>query len=72
MTVPDFQLPSAPGVKMQLAALRAAFPAYAVSVIKYRGEKPLYEAVARDTGRHLYCIISADAKEIWRELKAAA
>jgi hypothetical protein len=70
--VPDFGLPPAPAVKVQLAALKAAFPAYVVNVIKYRGEKPLFEAVAKDTGRDLYCVISDDAREIWRELRAAA
>jgi hypothetical protein len=56
---------------MQLAALRAAFPCYAVNVVKFRGEKPLFEAVSRKGGNP-YCLISTDAREIWRELKAAA
>lgn len=71
--VPDFQMPPLPGVRVQAEALRAAFGTrYIINVLKCRGEKPLFEAVARDTGRDLYCIISDDAKEIWRELKAAA
>ena len=65
----DFQLPPAPGARVQAAALRAAFPAYIVNVITSRGEKPRYEAVSRDGGDP-YCLISTDAREIWQELRA--
>ena len=67
---PDLRMPS-PAVAVQAAALRTAFPRYTVIVIKCRGEKPRYEVVSKDGGNP-YCLISEDAKEIWRELKAAA
>jgi hypothetical protein len=44
---------------------------YAINVLKCRGEKPLFEAVSRDGGNP-YWLISADAREIWAELKTAA
>jgi hypothetical protein len=61
--------PSAPAAHVQAAALQAAFPQYVVSVLARRGEKPRFEVVARDTSRGLYCLISTDAREIWRELR---
>jgi len=53
---------------VQAAALCAAFPQYAVNVIVHYGEKPRFEAISRD-GDSLYCLISDDAREIWRELR---
>ncbi len=32
---------------VQAAALRAAFPSYAVSVLRQRGERPRFELVSR-------------------------
>lgn len=61
-------IPSAPSAHVQAAALQAAFPQNVVSVIARRGERPRFEVVARDTSRDLYCLISDDAREIWREL----
>ena len=58
-----------PSAHVQAAALRTAFPGYAVSVLARRGEKPRFELVSRDGG-HPYCLISDDAREIWRELRA--
>ena len=55
---------------VQAAALRAAFPTYAVNVIRQRGERPRFEVVSRDGG-NLYCLISDDPREIWRELRGA-
>jgi hypothetical protein len=69
MTVPDFK-PPLPVARVQLAALRTAFPRYMFNVIISRGDKPLFEAVSRDGGNP-YCLISTDAREIWAELKAA-
>jgi hypothetical protein len=57
----------APSAHVQAAALRVAFPQYVVSVLANRGDKPRFEAVSRDGGS-LYCLISDDALEIWREL----
>ena len=56
-----------PSVHVQAAALRVAFPQYVVSVLARRGGKPRFEAVSRGAGS-LYCLISDDALEIWREL----
>ena len=46
---------------------RAAFPQYAVNVIRHPGERPGFELVSRDGGDQ-YCLISSDVREIWREL----
>ena len=59
---------TAPSVHVQGAMLTAAFPGYKVSVLARRGRKPRFEAVSRDGGS-LYCLISDDASEIWRELR---
>ena len=54
----------------QAAALRAAFPSYVVNVhLRQRG-KPRFEVVSRE-GRDPYCLISSDAREIWRELRGS-
>jgi hypothetical protein len=71
MPAPDFELPPRPAVSAQAAALRAAFPTYTINVLKCRGEKARFEAVSK-TGGNPYCVISADARVIWRELKEAA
>ncbi len=71
MNVPDFRLPPPPDICVQADALRAAFPNYTVNVLKFRGDKPRFEAVSR-TGGNPYCLISTDAREIWRELKGGA
>lgn len=67
---PDFRPPPTPSVTVQAEALRVAFPGYIVNVIARRGDDPRYEVVSRD-GRNPYCLISADAGEIWRELRTA-
>jgi hypothetical protein len=63
-----YDLPGRWGVNIQAAALRAAFPEYAVNVLQRRGNRPRFEVVSRDGGNP-YCLISADALEIWRELQ---
>ena len=60
--------PPASAVHIQAAALRAAFPRYAVSVITRWDNKPRFEVVARDGGDP-YCLISDDAREIWHALR---
>jgi len=60
--------PDAASAHVQAAALRAAFPGYIVNVITRWGDKPRFEVVSRDGGSP-YCLISADASEIWRELR---
>jgi hypothetical protein len=62
-----FHLPPPP-VAIQAAALQAAFPSYCVNVIQHPGDKPRFEAVSRD-GHSPYCLISTDAREIWRVLR---
>lgn len=64
----DNKPPSRVGVHVQAAALRAAFPHYAVNVLHRRGGQPRFEVVRRDGGTP-YCLISPDAIEIWRELQ---
>ncbi|MGA2828675.1 MAG: hypothetical protein ABSF03_21445 [Streptosporangiaceae bacterium] len=56
---------------VQAAALRDAFPGYAVNVIVRYDDPPRIEAVSRD-GSNPYCLISTDANEIWRELRQSA
>ena len=51
------------------AALRKAFPRYAVNVLRQRGERPRFEVAHRDGGSP-YCLISEDPREIWRELRS--
>jgi hypothetical protein len=64
----DFQQAPLRAARVQAAALRAAFPGYIVNVIVMaHGEKPRFELVSRD-GSNPYCLISSDAREIWREL----
>ena len=63
-------VPPASPAGAQAAALRTAFPSYAVSVLARRGERPRFELVSRDGGSP-YCLISDDAREIWRELRQA-
>jgi hypothetical protein len=64
----DFEPPAPASVRVQAAALRSAFPAYIVNVLRSRGEKPRYELVSKN-GADPYCLISTDAGEIWRELR---
>jgi len=59
-----------PPVHEQVTALRIAFPAYRVSMLSRRGDKPRIEAVSLDGGDP-YCLISDSAAEIWAELKKA-
>ena len=60
--------PSAPAAHVEVAALRTAIPKYTFNLIRHRDEKPRFEAVSRDGGNP-YCLISEDAREIWRELR---
>jgi hypothetical protein len=66
---PDFQPPPPPDQEIQAEALRTAFPGYTVNII-VTGGKARFEAVRRDGGSP-YCLISQDAREIWRELKGS-
>jgi hypothetical protein len=61
-------IPATSAAHVQAAALRAAFPGYTVNVMTRWGDKPRFEVVARDINASPYCLISDDAREIWREL----
>ena len=61
-------IPPALAVHVQAAALHAAFPRYAVSLITRWDDKPRLEVVSRDGGDP-YCLISDDAREIWDALR---
>jgi hypothetical protein len=60
--------PPPPDARVQTEALRAAFPAYHFAVVVH-GDRTRFEAVSRDGGS-LWCLISTDPREIWRELTA--
>ena len=62
-------VPATPSTLVEADALRAAFPGYVVNVITRWGEKARFEVVSRDGGSP-YALISSDAQEIWRELRA--
>ncbi len=47
---------------------RSIFPEYTFNLIRNRDEKPRFEALSRDGGNP-YCLLSEDAREIWRELR---
>lgn len=52
------------------AELRRAFPSYSVVLLRYRGRVPRFHLVAKDD-RNPWCLVSADAQEIWAELNGA-
>ena len=54
--------------RIQAAALQEAFPSYAVTVSLRQGDRPRFEVVARNDDNP-WCVISAHADEIWRELE---
>jgi hypothetical protein len=55
-------------VDAQADALRAAFPDYQIFVTRMGGEYR-FEAIRRRGGGGPWCLISADAREIWQELR---
>jgi hypothetical protein len=63
----DFQPPPPPELRVQLEALRLAFPGYAMNLLM-TGGKARFEAVSKNGGNP-WCLISTDAREIWRELR---
>jgi len=58
-----------PGMVTQLAELRAALPNYDVLVIRCAGQFR-FEAIRRHADAGPWCVISADAGDLWRELAA--
>jgi hypothetical protein len=67
MNAPDFEPPPPPELRVQLEALRAAFPRYSVNLVM-KGGKARFEAVSKNAGNP-WCLISEDARKIWRELR---
>ena len=61
-------IPPSSAAHVQVSALRTAFPGYTFNLLRHWGEKPRIEALSRDGGSP-YCLISDDAREIWRELR---
>jgi len=57
--------------RTQAAALREAFPSYAVTVYVRHGDRPRFEVVTRNDGNP-WCLISDDADEIQHELEGNA
>jgi hypothetical protein len=59
-----------PRMQVELVRLRAAFPEFSFGIYPgWRG--PMFEAW-RETGTGgLYAVITADARELWRELEAS-
>ena len=55
----------------ELAALRAALPGYDVNITSH---SPTYrlEAIRRDDGPGLWCLISSDPADLWHELASCA
>jgi hypothetical protein len=66
--IPDFRPPPPPSRRVQLAALRSAFPGYTFNLLTWEGKPPRFEALSRDGGSP-YCLISDDPRELWQELK---
>jgi hypothetical protein len=66
----DFEPPPPPGARVQAEALRVAFPDYQVMLAKIGGEHR-FEVVRRRGDGNPWCLISTDAREIWRNLKAS-
>lgn len=69
----DLQLPVRASFGQQVKALRTVFgEKYAINVLRFDQREPRVEAVAlRETPEdpELYCVISTDPAEIWRELR---
>ena len=64
-----------PGALADLAALRAALPAYAVCISSHcPSHCPVYrfEAIRRGDGPGTWCVISSDPADLWRELAGRA
>ena len=59
--------PVPPGMLTELAALRDALPGYDFIVTSHRPSYR-YEAIRRTDGPGLWCVISSDPADLWREL----
>jgi hypothetical protein len=66
----DFEPPPPPGATVQAEALRVAFPDYQVMLAEIGGEH-WFELVRRRGHGNPSWLLSTDAREIWRDLKAS-
>lgn len=55
----------------ELAALRAALPGYDVNITSH-SPTHRFEAVRREDGPGLWCLISSDPADLWDELASCA
>jgi hypothetical protein len=60
-----------PGALAELAALRAALPGYDVTITSHSRECR-FEAIRRESGPGICCLISSDPADLWRELAGRA
>ena len=59
-----------PWMRAELVRLQAAFPAFSFGICPgWRG--PVFEAWRETGAGDLYAVITADARELWRELEAS-
>ena len=59
------------GMLAELAALRAALPAYDVNLTSHSPARR-YEATRRDPGPGIWCVVSSNPADLWRELAPCA
>jgi hypothetical protein len=60
---------AAPWMRAELVRLQAAFPEFSFGICPgWRG--PVFEAWRETGAGDLYAVITADARELWRELEA--
>ena len=59
------------GMLAELAALRAALPGYDVNLTSH-SPACRYEATRRDPGPGIWCVVSTDPADLWRELAPRA
>ena len=59
------------GMLAELAALRAALPGYDVNVTSHSPARR-FEAIRRDPGPGIWCVVSSDPADLWRELAPRA
>ena len=60
-----------PGMLAELAALRAALPGYGVILTSHSPARRS-GAIRRDPGPGIWCVVSSDPADLWRELAGRA
>jgi hypothetical protein len=66
----DFEPLPPPDASVQAEALRVAFPDYQVRLARI-GDEDWFEVVRRRGEGDTWCLMSTDARAIWRDLKAS-